>query len=164
MKSSSTQLREYILVSFLQICSRRKKLHKYNTGGGSSGKEIPKMSLELSQVTKKHAGDFGPLSRWYFLRVTRCLLRERERKKVLTVICNKTNKQCKNFDFSKNKIPCISRFSKTQCIKYTTCFIKIISSLISAIHRQIPICKSCQKSSHTLTSSQRLRRKLNSTH
>jgi len=52
-------------VSFLQICSRRKKLHKY-TGGGSSEKEIPKMSLELSQVTKKHAGDFGPLSRWYF--------------------------------------------------------------------------------------------------
>lgn len=67
------------------------------------------MSLELSQVTKKHAGDFGPLSRWYFLRVTRCLLRERE-KNVETVLCNKTNKQCKNFDFSKNKIPCITFF------------------------------------------------------
>ena len=67
------------------------------------------MSLELSQVTKKHAGDFGPLSRWYFLRVTRCLLRERE-KKVETVLFNKINKQCKNFDFSKNKIPCITFF------------------------------------------------------
>ena len=67
------------------------------------------MSLELSQVTKKHAGDFGPLSRWYFLGVTRCLLRERE-KNVETVLCNKTNKQCKNFDYSKNKIPCITFF------------------------------------------------------
>ena len=51
-------------------------MHKY-TGGGSSEKEIPKMSLELSQVTKKHAGDFGPLSRWYFLRGVYC-----EKKKV----------------------------------------------------------------------------------
>ena len=149
-------------MSFLQICSRRKKLHKY-TGGGSSEKEIPKMSLELSQVTKKHAGDFGPLSRWYFLRVTRCLLRERERKKKLRqyYVTKQTN-NAKISTFQKTKYH-VSRFSKTYCIKYT-CFIKIIPSLISAIHRQIPICKSCQKSSHTLTSSQRLRRKLNSTH
>ena len=34
---------------------------------------------------------------------------ERE-KKVKTILCNKTNKQCKNFDFSKNKIPCITFF------------------------------------------------------
>ena len=62
LESSSTQLRDSSRV--FSKCSRRKKLHKYN----SSRKEIPKMSLELSQVTKKHAGDFGPLSRWYFLR------------------------------------------------------------------------------------------------
>ena len=36
--------------------------------------------------------------------------REREKKKVETVLCNKTNKQCKNFDFSKYKIPCIMFF------------------------------------------------------
>ena len=62
LESSSTQLRDSSRI--FSKCSRRKKLHKYN----SSRKEIPKMSLELSQVTKKHAGDFGPLSRWYFLR------------------------------------------------------------------------------------------------
>ena len=103
MKSSSTQLREYILVSFLQICSRRKKLHKYRyTGGGSSEKEIPKMSLELSQVTKKHAGDFGPLSRWYFLRVTRCLLREREKKFRQYYVTKRTN-NAKISTFQKTK-------------------------------------------------------------
>ena len=36
--------------------------------------------------------------------------RERKKKNVETVLCNKTNKQCKNFDFSKNKIPCITFF------------------------------------------------------